>query len=97
MNNREIICEEYPDIVFCDGYDDCIIGIVEKYGSEPCVCYDLNKMIAKMVSDGMTEYEAYEHFNFNILGSYVGKDTPCFMSFKLADQPTRPISRVIVK
>jgi len=97
MNNREIIAEEYAEVMFCDGYDDCIIGIVEKYGSEPCVCYDLNKMITKMVADGSTEEEAYEHFNYNIIGAYVGENSPCFMSFKLDDQPIRPRSMVIIK
>ena len=37
-------------------------------------------MIDKMVGDGMTPEEAIEYFYFNIVGSWVGETTPCFMT-----------------
>ena len=37
------------------GYDDCIIGICERFGQEPIVAYDRAKVIAKLMEDGMTE------------------------------------------
>ena len=38
-----------------DGFDDCIAGTVTRFGMSPGLCYDLHKVIAKMVADGMTE------------------------------------------
>ena len=78
-NKRELIEEQYSEIMFCDGYDDCIVGIVDKFGSEPIVCYDKNKIIDKMIEDGMTTDDAYEYFDFNVIGAYVGERTPCFL------------------
>jgi hypothetical protein len=35
--NRDIILEMYPDyeFMFADGFDDAIIGVFERFGSEP--------------------------------------------------------------
>ena len=68
-----------------DGYNDCIIGAVEQFGRPPIVCYDINKVIAKMVSDGMTEEESWEFYSYNQLGSWVGESTPCFLYPSIKD------------
>ena len=62
-----------------DGYDDCVVGTVTRVGISPVLCYDLHKVIAKMVADGMDEEEAYEYYNFNMLGAWVGDGTPAFI------------------
>jgi hypothetical protein len=33
-----------------------------------------------MKRDGMTEEEALEYFHFNVVGAYVGKFTPVFIT-----------------
>ena len=33
------------DALVMDGYDDCITGILERYGMEPVVLYDKDKVI----------------------------------------------------
>lgn len=63
-----------------DGYDDCIVGIIQRYGLSGCVCYDTRKIIKKLMDDGMTEAEAEEFFNFNQLGGFHGERTPCFLT-----------------
>ena len=35
--------------------------------------------MAKMGDDGMSEEEAYEYYNFNMLGAWVGDGTPAFI------------------
>jgi hypothetical protein len=100
---RDRIAEEHPDVLFCDGYDDCIVGTVSKYGEESVVCYDLDAMIAKLMKDGMTEEEAWEWFEFNIIGGYHGEYTPCFLKLALPDRdsclvpfmesPVRPVKK----
>lgn len=63
-----------------DGYDDCIVGIVEQFGRPPIVCYSLPKVIQKLMADGMSEEEAEEFWSYNQIGAYVGDSTPCFLT-----------------
>tara|TARA_B100001094_G_scaffold282126_1_gene294026 strand:- start:658 stop:957 length:300 start_codon:yes stop_codon:yes gene_type:complete len=67
-------------LMVMDGYDDCIIGVVERFGQSPIVCYDKVKIIQKLESDGMDNEEAEEFFRFNQLGAGMGDLTPCFLS-----------------
>ncbi len=62
-----------------DGFDDCIAGVIERIGQKPIICYDKNKVLYKMVKDGMTYEEAVEYFEYNQLGAWVGEHTPCFL------------------
>lgn len=45
--NRDKILDMYPDyeFMFADGFDDAILGVSERFGSEPIVCYDKRKVI----------------------------------------------------
>jgi len=79
MNKRKLIGEAIPEALVADGFDDCIIGICERFGQEPIVAYDKDKMLQKMVDDGMEYEDAVEHFNFNIIGAWIGETTPCFI------------------
>jgi len=63
------ITENYPDAKLMDGYDDCIIGICNRFGMESIVLYDQEKVIEKLMQDGMTCEEALEFFEYNQLGS----------------------------
>lgn len=78
MNIRDDIADIDPEILLMDGYDDCILGVVTRYGDEQFVIYDTVKVIAKNMSHGMTEEEAVEYFEFNQRCSYVGDRTPGF-------------------
>ena len=70
--------EEYPDVMTMDGYDDAIIGVVERIGLE-VVCYDLDKVIEILMKQGMDEDDAWECYQFNMVGSWVGEKTPVFL------------------
>ena len=76
---RDQIADINPDLVVMDGFDDCILGIGTRFGSEQFVIYDLSKVIAQLESQGMTYDEAVEYHEFNQLGAYVGDHTPAFM------------------
>ena len=75
MNIEEICedCVEYPDL------QACVVGVVERYGQPPTICYDIDRVIAHYMTDGCTYEEAVEHFEFCVLGAYVGDTTPCFL------------------
>ena len=69
-------------LVKLDGYDDCICGIVERYGMDSVLLYDTNLIINKMMEeDGMEQFEAIEYFDFNIMGAWFSEGTPCFTSY----------------
>ena len=64
-----------------EGYEDWILGTMDRYGFEfPVLCYDLPKIINKMVKNGMSEEEAYEYYHYNLIGAWVGDGTPVFLS-----------------
>lgn len=70
----------YPEnAIIVDGFDDCIIGIAERCSQPDIVAYDTDKIIEKLVADGMLRDEAEEHFYFNIQGAWLGEDTPVFI------------------
>jgi hypothetical protein len=73
------ISEEYPDLLKADGFDEAIIGVVQRMGIQ-AICYDQDKVIdTLMEKDGMTYEEAVEYFDFNIAGAWVGESTPFFL------------------
>ena len=62
-----------------DGFEDCIVGNAERLNMDPVFCYDYDKVIAKMVKYGMTEEQAVEYYEYNLLGEWVGYGTPVFL------------------
>jgi hypothetical protein len=64
-----------------DGYDDCVIGVLERYGMEPIVLYDKEKVIQRIMdlSPGGTYEEAVEYYSYNQLGGWHGEKTPGFL------------------
>tara|TARA_R100000808_G_scaffold881_1_gene4162 strand:+ start:1562 stop:1756 length:195 start_codon:yes stop_codon:yes gene_type:complete len=55
-----------------DGFDDCIVGILERFGiDQPIVVYDREKVIAKLMS--------LDHYYYNQVGGWHGEKTPAFL------------------
>ena len=71
--------ERIDGMLIMDDFDDCIIGICTRYGQEPIVAYDYEKIIRKHIDNGMTEEEAVEYFEYNQIGAWLGETTPCFI------------------
>lgn len=71
----ELIIESYPDEEFlkADGFDDAIIGVDEMTMR---LIYSVTKCIDILISEGLTDEEALEFFDFNVGGAYVGEKTP---------------------
>jgi hypothetical protein len=71
-----------PSYIKADGFDDCLIGLGFKFGNRGTLIYDQAKVIQKLIDDSegkMTEDEAFEYYEFNILGAYVGENMPIFV------------------
>ena len=62
-----------------DGFNDCILGLCHEFGRPAVIAYDLQKVLRKMMGEGMTESEAIEFFEFNQLGAWLGPMTPVFI------------------
>jgi hypothetical protein len=81
MKKDKLFAEfDTDELLVMDGYDDCIVGIVERLGQDPIVCYDKEKILNNLKKDGMNEEEAEEFFYFNQLGAWMGNLTPCFVT-----------------
>ena len=61
-------------------FKDCEVGICMRFGMQEVVAYDYDKVIEHfMTKDGMTEGEAVEWFDFNVIGAWMGERTPVFI------------------
>ena len=81
----EIIMEELnPSALFADGFDDAIVGYSRRIGLDYIICYSYPKAIEILIGDGMEHGEAIEYMEFNVVGGYVGENTPIFIeSFEI--------------
>lgn len=78
---RLFIADHNPDAMIADGFDDAIIGSEAINGR---AVYDVGRMLDILRGQGMSEEEAFEYLEFNVLGAYVGELTPIFI-FKIAE------------
>lgn len=76
---RDWIARHNEDALTADGFDEAIIGIAERCGSQALVVYDAEKCIEILQRGGMDYDEAFEFFQFNTLGAWVGDGTPLFL------------------
>ncbi len=65
-----------------DGFDEAIIGVTyDMVVQEERLIYSVDKCVEILVKrDEMTSEEAIEYMDFNVLGAYIGKDQPVFLS-----------------
>lgn len=76
----EEITDISPEALLADGFDDAILGMCIQFGSEPVVAYDFNKCVEILIErDDMEREEAIDFINFNVVGAYVGLNTPVFI------------------
>jgi hypothetical protein len=68
------ILEKYPDEEFlsADGFNNAILGVEEK---SMRLIYSIAKCIEILMED-MSEEEAFEYFDYNVSGAYMGEKTP---------------------
>ena len=67
-------------MMIADGFDEAIIGFCYDLVAEGeyRVIYSFNKCVDILKHD-MSEEEAIEYMDFNVVGAYMGKKTPLFM------------------
>ncbi len=70
------------ELLFMDQeyFDEAIIGVATNALGMMAVAYSEPRIIEILIKhDRMTPDEAMEHYQFNILGAYVGENTPVFI------------------
>lgn len=79
----DLLLIENPEALLADGFEDALVGIVQQF-TKSLAMYDIERCLEiLMIRDGMSEDEALEHMDYNVLGSWVGENTPIFsMIFK---------------
>ena len=68
--------------VLADGFEPAFVGLAVRFDwDRPVAVYDREACIRVLVErDGMTHEDAVEFFNFNTLGSWVGEQTPIYVT-----------------
>ena len=64
------------------GCDDAIVGLGHRCGCDTVVVYDYDKLVDVFIQQGMDEEESIEWIDYNILGAWVGDDTPIILMEK---------------
>jgi len=89
MSIIDQMSEMYPFEVLnrAVGFDDAIIGVsTPSPGRPPLVVYNTRSCIQILMDrDEMTEEEAWEFFEFNVQGAWVGDTTPLYIDVLEAD------------
>lgn len=69
------------DLLFMDPerFDAAIIGVTERMGQLPTICYNKTKVLEILMEDGMDYDEAIEYYEYNIVGAWMGEQTPTFL------------------
>ena len=76
---------EYAEgAILLDGLEDAIVGIVEEFGNGRRILYSKPKIIQILCErDLMTQGEAEEFYDFNILGLYAGEQNAVFLDLMI--------------
>lgn len=78
---KEMLSEVNEEALVCDDLEDALVGIGESYGKSPVAVYNVDKIIQiYMERDSMSEEEAREFFDYNVLGAYAGEHMPIFVT-----------------
>lgn len=70
---------EENGVLLADGFEKAFIGVGSAYYNAPCAVYDYEKCLTVLMENGCDYEEAIEYFEFNVIGAYVGKQTPIFV------------------
>ena len=74
-------------LLIADGLDHAFVGLMMRFNVlEPIACYDYDRVIEGYIEEGMTEEEAIEFFEFNVIGAWVGEWTPCYLRRMTLDE-----------
>lgn len=84
---QDLLFDDESPLLFADGFDDQLLGVVQRFGMEPVALYDMNAVIRHLESefedggldpDSDAYTEALDYFGYNVIGAWLGEKTPAF-------------------
>ena len=65
-----------------NGFEDAFVGTtISAFGRKQVAIYDYDKCILILMHDNhMTEDDAIEYFDYNVMGSWIGEETPIYIN-----------------
>lgn len=70
--------------IILDGFNDAIVGITEEFGGIKRLLYSKDKILKILQENNpMTQSEAEEYYDYNIVGLYVGDQNPIFLDLEI--------------
>ena len=81
MTRQEILEEYDTEFIFLEGeeFDTAILGVASQRNMMDRIAYSVSKILEILKTQGMSQDEAQEYFDFNILGAYMGEATPLYV------------------
>jgi hypothetical protein len=68
-------------VLLCDGFDEAFLGLSQRINEPLLAVYSYDKMIDVLVKrDGMEHEDAIDYLDFNVLGAWVGEQTPIIVT-----------------
>ena len=72
--------DDFEGTIFYDEFDSAFVGFGWQFNVGPIATYDQDLVMEILMSDGTSGEDALDHFNYNVIGSYVGERTPIFLT-----------------
>ena len=70
--------------IILDGFNDAIVGITEEFGGIKRLLYSKYKILEILQENNpMTQSEAEEYYDYNILGLYANNQNPIFLDLEI--------------
>ena len=74
-------------VLLADGFEDAFIGLSQRMNEPLTAVYSYKKMVDVLIErDGMEYEEAVEYIDFNVVGAWVGPQTPIIVFDPLSDE-----------
>lgn len=75
-----LLTDENPEALLADGFESALIGLARRCGQPTLATYDYDLGVRVLIQrDGMTYEEAVEWMEFNVVGAWVGPNTPIWL------------------
>ena len=68
--------EEYDGVMIIEGANSALMGVGQRCGQPNIAIYSYDALVAHYMADGMSEGEAIEWVEVNIIGAWMGEATP---------------------
>ncbi len=76
---KDAIAAIAPEALLADGFDNALVGIARQF-TKIVALYDYSTCVKILMKrDGMTQGDAIEFMEYNVLGAWVGENTPAFV------------------